>query len=84
MNLMFVIWFVGMPAVDTVEGDIEKPHNSDLANQNIQLDETIYVKRVEEGGKEIFVGETVTTLKDPNGNIRKISTIETIDGHEGK
>ena len=32
-----------------------------------------------EDGNHVVVGETVTTLKDPQGNIRKIATIESYE-----
>ena len=50
----------------------------------MEVSELIFVKKTDENGHSVVVGETVTTLKDPNGNIRKIATIETVDSDESK
>lgn len=47
-------------------------------------DEIMIIKKTDEYGQSILVGETVTTLKDPHGNIRKIATIETFDENNEK
>ena len=43
-----------------------------------------YVKKTDENGESIVIGESVTTtLKDPQGNVRKITTIESYDADKG-
>ena len=43
-----------------------------------------YVKKTDENGQSIVIGESVTTtLKDPQGNVRKITTIETYETDKG-
>ena len=43
-----------------------------------------YVKKTDENGQSIVIGESVTTtLKDPQGNVRKITTIESYDADKG-
>ena len=49
----------------------------------MEVSELIIVKKTDESGHSMIVGETVTTLKDPKGNIRKIATIETFDDSDG-
>ena len=43
------------------------------------------MKIKDESGESIVIGEkTTTTLKDPQGNVRKITTIETYKADNGK
>ena len=42
------------------------------------------MKKTDENGQSIVIGESVTTtLKDPQGNVRKITTIESYDEDKG-
>ena len=44
-----------------------------------------YVKMTSQDGQSIVIGETVTTtLKDPQGNVRKITTVESYKTGKGK
>jgi len=46
--------------------------------------EPSYVKKTNERGESIIIGETVTTtLKDPQGNVRKITTVESYPTETG-
>ena len=43
------------------------------------------MKIKDESGESIVIGEkTTTTLKDPQGNVRKITTIDTYKADSGK
>ena len=43
-----------------------------------------YVKKTDENGQTIVIGESVTTtLKDPQGNVRQIKTIESYETDKG-
>ena len=47
--------------------------------------EPSYVKKTNERGESIIIGETVTTtLKDPQGNVRKITTVESYPTETGE
>ena len=43
-----------------------------------------YVKKTDENGQTIVIGESVTTtLKDPQGNVRQIKTLESYETDKG-
>ena len=58
-------------------GNVEEGHE-------VEVSELSYIKMTDENGQPVVVGETVTTLKDPHGNIRKITTIESYDADSGE
>ena len=63
---------------------LTKGDNNGKGDNPMDISELIFIKKTDENGHSVVVGETVTTLKDPHGNIRKIATIETVDSDEGK